>query len=131
MTFKEFFKTMPVTAAVFTVGALAVIGVPPTCGFFSKWYLLLGGIQAHQWGFVVSLLICTLINIALFFKIFDRGLFIRVQEDNTRYLSSHDSQSEHVPALMLLPSVLVAFVILLIGIFNQFIINDVLSFKVF
>ena len=39
--FPGFFKAMPMTAFAFTVGALAVIGVPPACGFFSKWYLCL------------------------------------------------------------------------------------------
>jgi len=54
--FKGIFRTMPITAIIFCVGALAVIGVPPTCGFFSKWYLLLGGINAGQWAFVAALL---------------------------------------------------------------------------
>lgn len=120
--FKGIFKTMPVTAAVFTVGALSVIGVPPTCGFFSKWYLLLGGIQANQWGFVFALAICTLINIALFFRIFDRGLFIRVYGS---------AGSGDAPLVMLSPAVLVAGAIILLGIFNQFIINDVLRFTIF
>jgi multicomponent Na+:H+ antiporter subunit D len=61
--FKGIFRNMPITAFIYTVGALAVIGVPPTCGFFSKWYLLLGGIKAHQWGFVAALLASTLINV--------------------------------------------------------------------
>jgi multicomponent Na+:H+ antiporter subunit D len=64
--FKGIFRNMPITAVIFTVGALAVIGVPPTCGFFSKWYLLLGGIKAGQWAFVAALLVSTLINVALF-----------------------------------------------------------------
>ncbi|MDP2799826.1 MAG: proton-conducting transporter membrane subunit, partial [Deltaproteobacteria bacterium] len=63
--FKGLFRKMPFTATIFMVGALAVIGVPPTCGFFSKWYLLLGGIEAKHWGFVIALLLCTLINVAL------------------------------------------------------------------
>ncbi len=129
--FKGIFKTMPVTAAVFTVGALAVIGVPPTCGFFSKWYLLLGGIQANQWGFVAALLICTLINIALFFRIFDKGLFIHAHETLEHTMPSCNSHAGEAPLIMLIPAVLVAFVIILIGIFNQFIINEVLGFTIF
>ncbi|WP_432823172.1 complex I subunit 5 family protein, partial [Trichloromonas sp.] len=35
------FRKMPITMAVFVIGAFAMIGVPPTCGFFSKWYLIL------------------------------------------------------------------------------------------
>jgi multicomponent Na+:H+ antiporter subunit D len=33
-------KRMPVTMIAFFVGALSVIGLPPTGGFFSKWYLV-------------------------------------------------------------------------------------------
>ena len=31
------YHRMPFTMAAFTLGAVAMIGVPPTCGFFSKW----------------------------------------------------------------------------------------------
>ena len=55
--FRGVFRKMPFTATIFMVVALAVIGVPPTCGFFSKWYLLLGGIEAKHWGFVIALLL--------------------------------------------------------------------------
>lgn len=134
--FKGIFKTMPGTAAVFTVGALAVIGVPPTCGFFSKWYLLLGGIQAGQWGFVTALAICTLINIALFFRIFDKGLFTHAHETETHLSDAerHASGIPHsgeAPLMMLIPAILIAVVIIAVGFSNQFIINEVLRFTIF
>jgi multicomponent Na+:H+ antiporter subunit D len=122
---------MPITAAVFTVGALAVIGVPPTCGFFSKWYLLLGGIKAGQWAFVTALLVSTLINVALFFKIFDRGLFVHVQRTEShaaRLRYAHSSWE--APLSMLLPAVVLALAILLVGIFNQAIINNFIGYAV-
>ena len=130
--FKGFFKTMPVTAAVFTVGALAVIGVPPTCGFFSKWYLLLGGIQAQQWGFVAALLFCTLINIALFFKVFDKGLYThqehaRIPESEVQ---SEPPRTAEAPLGMLIPACVLAVVIILVGIVNQIIVNEVIHFTI-
>lgn len=36
--FQGLYRTMPITMTGFTVGALSMIGLPPTCGFFSKWY---------------------------------------------------------------------------------------------
>ncbi len=129
--FTDFFKTMPITAFIFTVGALAVIGVPPTCGFFSKWYLLLGGIQARQWGFVAALLVCTLINIALFLRIFDKGLFVHAQDNAPgRTGLQKSSYTLEAPFGMLLPAFVLALVIILIGIFNQVIINEVIQFAV-
>jgi len=121
---------MPVTAAVFTVGALAVIGVPPTCGFFSKWYLLLGAIQANQWGFVLALGLCTLINIALFFRIIDRGLFTQAHDRKVQVMQSPGTQKSEAPMIMLVPAIVTALVIVLIGISNQFIINEVLDLAI-
>ncbi|CAB1055603.1 Na(+) H(+) antiporter subunit D [Olavius sp. associated proteobacterium Delta 1] len=129
--FKGIFRTMPITAFIFTVGALAVIGVPPTCGFFSKWYLLLGGIKAHQWGFVAALLVSTLINVALFFRIFDKGLFVHAQKkvaDDKG--SADDPRTGEAPLSMLLPAFVLAIVIVLVGIFNQVIVNKVIAFTV-
>jgi len=129
--FKGIFRTMPFTAFVFTVGALAVIGVPPTCGFFSKWYLLLGGIQAHQWGFVTALLVCTLINVALFFRVFDKGLYVHSHKEGPSITGfSNNPHAGEAPLSMLLPAIILAIAILLIGIFNQFIITNVIHFAV-
>jgi len=127
--FTGIFKTMPVTATIFTIGALAVIGVPPTCGFFSKWYLLLGGIQAGQWGFVTALLICTLINIALFLRVFDKVFFVKGPPDMT--VSNTPEEDPYVgeaPLTMLLPAFSLAVIIVLIGVYNQTIVNRLIRF---
>jgi multicomponent Na+:H+ antiporter subunit D len=71
------FKKMPWTMGAFVVGGLAMIGVPPTCGFFSKWYLVRGGIEAGRWEYVVALLISSLVNAVLFFRIFEVAYFGR------------------------------------------------------
>lgn len=36
-------RAMPVTMTVFTLASLALVGIPPLPGFFSKWYLGLAG----------------------------------------------------------------------------------------
>jgi multicomponent Na+:H+ antiporter subunit D len=129
--FKGIFSTMPITAIIFTVGALAVIGVPPTCGFFSKWYLLLGGINAGQWAFVAALLVSTLVNVALFFRIFDRGLYIHAQPNVTNDKATRDTpRIREAPLSMLMPAVVLALAILLVGIFNQVVVNKVIHFAV-
>ena len=129
--FKGIFRTMPITAVIFTVGALAVIGVPPTCGFFSKWYLLLGGIKAGQWAFVAALLVSTLVNVALFFRIFDKGLFVHGQHSGLDgEQTGNGSQAREAPLSMLIPAMVLALAILLVGIFNQVIVNNVIRFAV-
>ena len=39
-------RKMPVTFTCYTLGALSLIGIPPLCGFISKWRLLIGGADA-------------------------------------------------------------------------------------
>jgi multicomponent Na+:H+ antiporter subunit D len=129
--FKGIFRTMPVTAVIFTIGALAVVGVPPTCGFFSKWYLLMGGIEAGQWAFVTALLVCTLINVALFFRIFDKGLYLHAQGQAwSDSEASHEPHTGEAPLSMLIPACVLALVILLAGVFNQVILNRAIRFAV-
>jgi multicomponent Na+:H+ antiporter subunit D len=41
-------RRMPLTGTCAIVAALSMVGVPPTGGFFSKWYLLDGAIAAHE-----------------------------------------------------------------------------------
>jgi multicomponent Na+:H+ antiporter subunit D len=42
-------RKMPFTMAAFTAGGLALIGVPLTAGFISKWYLVLGLVEKGLW----------------------------------------------------------------------------------
>jgi multicomponent Na+:H+ antiporter subunit D len=129
--FKAAFVKMPYTTVIFIAGALAVIGVPPTCGFFSKWYLLLGGIEAGQWAFVAALLICTLITIALFFKVIDQGLYIHAFKDASEQMETHQEiRSDDAPLMMLIPGFIIAAAIFLIGIFNQPILRGIIEFAV-
>ena len=39
-------KSMPITLWCFTFASLGLIGIPPTSGFISKWYLALGALQS-------------------------------------------------------------------------------------
>ncbi|GAB7080070.1 proton-conducting transporter transmembrane domain-containing protein [Megalodesulfovibrio paquesii] len=72
---KGAFGKMPVTMGAMAVGAMAMIGVPPTCGFYSKWYLLRAGIEQGQTAYVIALLLSSLVNVVLFFRIFEIGYF--------------------------------------------------------
>lgn len=56
-------RKMPWTFAFFFIASLSIIGVPPTGGTWSKWYLVLGTIEAHQWFLLTALLISSLLNV--------------------------------------------------------------------
>ena len=46
---------MPWTMGAFGIGALTMIGIPPTVGFIGKWFMLRGATETSQW-FVVGVI---------------------------------------------------------------------------
>jgi multicomponent Na+:H+ antiporter subunit D len=68
-------RQMPWTMTAFTVGALSMIGVPPMAGFISKWYILLGSIEARQFIAVAVIVTSTLLNVAYFMPIVYAAFF--------------------------------------------------------
>lgn len=57
-------RRMPVTMACFLVGALAIVGLPPTGGTWSKLLLVDGLAQGGHWPLIAALLISSLLNVA-------------------------------------------------------------------
>jgi len=68
-------KRMPVTMVAFFIGSLSVIGLPPTGGFFSKWYLVLGTLESGQTTMLIILLTSSLLNAAYFLPIVYHAFF--------------------------------------------------------
>ncbi len=66
---------MPLTMAAFTVGALSMIGVPPTAGFVSKWYIIAGAFQVESYFTLAVLMLSTGLNAAYFLPIVFRAFF--------------------------------------------------------
>jgi len=68
-------RRMPWTMGAFAVGSLSMIGLPPTAGFVSKWYLLLGAFEAGALAAVAVVVISTLLNAAYFLPIVYAAFF--------------------------------------------------------
>ncbi len=60
---------MPWTMGSFSVGALSMIGVPPTAGFLGKWFILLGAVSIGHWFAVAVIILSTLLNAGYFLPI--------------------------------------------------------------
>jgi multicomponent Na+:H+ antiporter subunit D len=67
--------SMPWTMGAFTVGALSMIGVPPTAGFVSKWYIIAGAFQLDNYFVLAVLTVSTGLNAAYFLPIVFRAFF--------------------------------------------------------
>ena len=57
-------RQMPITMAAFFIASLSIIGVPPTGGTWSKWYLLMGTLETEHFILMAILMISSLLNIA-------------------------------------------------------------------
>jgi multicomponent Na+:H+ antiporter subunit D len=107
-------RRLPLTMAGFSLAALSMIGLPPTCGFFSKWYLVLGALQRGAWPYVVALVASSLMTAVYFLRILERA-----------YFGEGDARREpgrgplELPLSMLAPALLLAFGTLALGVFNQ------------
>lgn len=72
-------KKMPLTIWCYTIVSLGLIGIPPTGGFVSKWYLAIGGLQSgipvFRWLGPVILLISALLTAGYLLPITIIGFF--------------------------------------------------------
>ena len=123
---KGLFRKMPFSMAAFVIGALSIIGVPPTCGFFSKWYLISGAIAAGHYGFVVALLFNSLVNVVLFFRIIEIGYF----EPFTDHHGKDGTQIMEAPLSMLIPLMVVAAGLIVLGIYTGDIVTHIIQFAI-
>jgi len=75
-------RRMPWTMGAFAIGALSMIGVPPTAGFVSKWYILSGAFDADNMAAVGVIVLSTLLNAGYFLPIVYRAFFNAPSADN-------------------------------------------------
>lgn len=120
-------KTMPLTMTAFVVGGASVAGIPPTAGFFSKWYLVLGAIEAGKWVFATVLLISSLMTAIVFFRIIERVYFTAAGPGQGERVKA---VMDEAPLSMLIPILVMAAGILVLGLFSGRIISTVIQFAV-
>ena len=102
-------RQMPWTMAAFAVASLSLIGIPPTSGFVSKWYLALGSIERGNAWMLGVLLVSSLLNAAYLGPIVYRAYFEEAPD------AGHNEVFE-VP-WMVIPLVLTALASLLLGVY--------------
>ncbi|MCP4599397.1 MAG: monovalent cation/H+ antiporter subunit D family protein [Proteobacteria bacterium] len=125
---RNLYIKMPYTTAAFTIAAFSMIGIPPTCGFFSKLYLILGSIDAGQWVFVVVILLSSLLNLIYFTNVLKHMYFPKPESElGARERPLAMPVRSEAPLSMLIPVLVVAAGIFLLGIFNGEIISGILD----
>ena len=86
-------RRMPWTMGAFAVASLSMIGLPPTGGFFSKWYLMLGVWEAEHLLVFAVLVLSTLLNAAYFVPIIHMAFFQTEEPEPPDRGPGHDGPS--------------------------------------
>jgi len=115
-------REMPWSMAAFTVAAVSMIGLPPTAGFFSKWYLALGTVEQGRWILLAALLVSTLMNAVYFVRVFEQVYLKPAREG-----ASGRRAAGEAPRSMLAPTLAFAALLLVLGVANAVLVDRVLQ----
>ncbi|EJJ28194.1 monovalent cation/H+ antiporter subunit D family protein [Rhizobium sp. CF142] len=103
-------RRLPWTMGAFFVASLSMIGVPPTAGFVSKWYLAEGAVAAGETAFLVVILVSSILNAAYFLPVSYAAFFQAERQEESR------TTVREIP-LVTIPLVATAILSVLMGIF--------------
>lgn len=100
-------RRMPWTTAAIALGGLSLIGVPPTVGFISKWYLVTAILDLGYWPIAVLVLFGSLLALIYIWRLVEKA-----------YLSTPDGEikTQEAPLSMLIPIWILIFANVYFGI---------------
>ena len=106
-------RRMPWTFGAFAIASLSMIGVPPVCGFVSKWYMVNGAVSGEHYFLLAALLTSTILNASYFTPVVFRAFF---DEPAPGIDLSHYHEA---PLTMVIPLCFTAFVSIYLGLFPE------------
>jgi len=104
-------RKMPVTMMCFSVASISLIGIPPSNGFVSKWFLGLGAMSAGQTLNIVILLLSAFLTAGYLLPIVVGAFFTKTASDIA------DEENLDPPKAMLIPIVVITGLVITMGIF--------------
>jgi len=105
-------RSMPLTTAAVSIGAISIVGIPPTAGFLCKWYIALGAMQAGEPLFAVALVFGALLIFVYYIRMVNAFYFRKPQEAGAPAV--HEA-----PATMLVPVLILAALCLVMGVLGR------------
>ncbi len=121
-------KMAPLTMLSFTFAALGLVGIPPVCGFVSKWYLCLGALELQvSWlGYVgvAVLLLSALLTAGYLLSLTIAGFFPGEHFENEE---GNLEANNTIKKGMIIVQCVLAVVAVLIGIFASPVYESILS----
>ncbi len=107
-------KEMPITMWCFAIASISLVGIPPTNGFVSKWYLALGGLGENKAIFVIILLLSALLTAGYLLPIIITAFFPGEEKE---------VHKKEPPLRMLIPIVILTGIIVYLGLFPNVVLN--------
>jgi NADH-quinone oxidoreductase subunit N len=111
-SFNGLAKSNPFLAGIMTLALLSLAGIPPTAGFFAKYYIFTSAFLSGNIGLVIIAIIASLIGVYYYFRII---IAMYIKQGNETAIALNESQK-----LLL---IIVAIAIILLGLFPDFIIK--------
>ncbi len=112
-------KQAPWLTGSLIVTALGMVGLPPTGGFFGKWNIILGALEAGNYVSVAAVVFSTLLTLAYFIKLLE-GIF---RQTSTRL----DVQFGEIPLSFKMTLGVTSAAIMLLGLFSSPIVQLLLN----
>ena len=112
-------KQAPWLTGSLIVIALGMVGLPPTGGFFGKWNIILGALEADNYVSVAAVVLSTLLTLAYFVKLFE-SIF---RQTSTRL----DVQFGEIPLSFKMTLGVTSAAIMLLGLFSSPIVQLLLN----
>lgn len=109
--------TMPISCAAFALAGASMIGIPPTIGFMSKYYLALGALEAGHWVYAAVLLLGSLLAVGYIWRFIETAYFGGPHSDHNE--AHPRTAAREGPLSMLVPIVGLALLCLFLGIFVE------------
>lgn len=105
-------RHMPFTSLAFVLAGLALVGMPLTNGFISKFYLLSASLGHGWWILTGIILFCSLLALVYVWRVVEALFFGRIDEKYDRVVEA--------PASMVIPLWLLVAAILWLGVDTRF-----------
>jgi multicomponent Na+:H+ antiporter subunit D len=112
-------QRMPLVMGGFVVLALSMVGIPPTAGFFSKFYLVSATVETGDWVLATVVIGSSLLTAVYFLRLFERIFVLPPEEEVVA------RATEPEPRIASTVGVL-AVAVLAVGLFNAVIVREVL-----
>ncbi|PKM83555.1 MAG: monovalent cation/H+ antiporter subunit D family protein [Firmicutes bacterium HGW-Firmicutes-13] len=107
---------MPLAMGTFTIGAMAMVGIPSTNGFISKLYLALGTLEAGKPFYLGVILLSSFLNVLYYFPIVINAFFGESEE------GGEEIEVKKLPVRMSVPLIVLGCGCIILGIFPKYVL---------